>query len=52
MATIAVPLVFMIVGALIYALASKPQVARMGELAFFAGIFWLVHELSGHAFHF
>ena len=35
MATIAVPLVFMIVGALIYALASKPQVARMGELAFF-----------------
>ena len=52
MATIAVPLAFAIVGALIYALATNGKVARMGEITFFVGMLWLVNQLSSHMFHF
>jgi hypothetical protein len=52
MATIGVPLLVAIVGALMYALALNGKVARMGEISFFVGMFWLVHELGGHALHF
>ncbi len=52
MATIGVPLVVAIVGALMYALATNSKVVRMGEISFFVGMLWLVHELSGHALHF
>jgi len=52
MATIAVPLAFAIVGALIYALSEKNgKISRMGEITFFVGMFWLVNQISGHALH-
>ena len=51
MATIAIPLAFAILGALIYALSSKNSpVNRMGEITFFVGMFWLVYELLGRMF--
>jgi hypothetical protein len=33
-----IPLVFMVVGAAIYALSSNPKVAELGRLAYFAGM--------------
>lgn len=33
-----IPVVFMIIGALVYALSGNPKVAEMGKLAYFAGM--------------
>jgi hypothetical protein len=52
MATIVAPLVVCIAGALLFALSSNGKLARMGELAFFCGLFWVVYLLSGRALHF
>jgi hypothetical protein len=52
MATIAAPLVVAVVGALIFALSANGKIARMGEIAFAVGLFWLVYQLSGRALHF
>jgi hypothetical protein len=45
------PIVFMIVGALVYALSSNGKAAELGRLAYFAGLMWLVYSLMGHALH-
>jgi hypothetical protein len=52
MATAALPLVVCVGGALLYALSSNGKLARMGELAFFCGLFWLVYALSGRTLKF
>ncbi len=52
LATIAVPLAFAIVGALIYALSTNAKVVRMAEITFFVGMLWLVFRLSGQDVHF
>jgi Na+/phosphate symporter len=52
MATVAAPLVICVAGALLFALASNPKLARMGELAFFCGLFWLTYALTGRVLHF
>lgn len=44
--TILVPLLVFVVGALVYALASNGKVARLGEIAAFVGLFWLVGVLA------
>lgn len=49
MATIGVPLLVCIVGALLVAFV--PKGARLGEIAFFVGLFWLVYLLSGKSVH-
>ena len=41
------PLVLTIAGALVYAFAGNAKAAELGRLAFFCGLFWLVHETSG-----
>ncbi|HZU83828.1 MAG TPA: hypothetical protein VE987_12965 [Polyangiaceae bacterium] len=46
------PLVVAVAGALLYALASNPKLARMGEILFFCGAFWLVYLLGGKAVRF
>jgi hypothetical protein len=51
MATAALPLVVLIAGALLFALSSNGKVARMGELAFFVGLFWLVGVLASTKLH-
>lgn len=48
-ATVLVPLVVVVVGALAYALAGNPKLSEMGRLLFFVGILWLVYLLSGRA---
>jgi hypothetical protein len=41
-----------VVGALVYALSSNAKVARMGEIAFFVGLLWLVYQLGSRQLHF
>jgi hypothetical protein len=51
MATIAVPLVFALIGAMVYLLVNRNvKVARLGEITFFVGMLWLVYELLGRMF--
>jgi hypothetical protein len=49
LATVLVPFLVFIVGALVYALASNGKVARLGELAAFCGLFWLVAVFAHEA---
>ena len=51
LATVLVPLVFAVVGALIWALASNPKLQRIGEICMFWGIGWLVYVLSHTQWH-
>lgn len=43
------PLVFLVVGLLVWALASNAKVAEAGRITFFCGLFFLVWGLSGRA---
>ncbi len=51
MATIIIPLVVAVVGALMYALASNPKLSEMGRLLFFVGSMWTVYITIGKQFH-
>lgn len=42
-----VPLVVLILGALVFGLASNPKVSEMGRIAFFCGLFATVWVMSG-----
>jgi SpoU rRNA methylase family enzyme len=46
LATVLVPLAFAVVGAFVYALASKDKVVEMGRIAFAVGLLWLVYVLA------
>ncbi len=46
-----VPLLVLILGALVYALASNPKVCEMGRLAFFAGLLVLVWVMARVTVH-
>jgi hypothetical protein len=48
---IAWPLVFAVAGALVFAFAPG-KAARLGELAYFSGLFWLVYMMSHGALRF
>jgi hypothetical protein len=54
MATIAAPLVVALAGVLAFALSTNGKIVRIGEIAFFVGLLWLVWALtaSGRALHF
>ena len=41
------PLVFAVLGLLLWVFASHPKLVEVGRLVFFAGLFWLVYVLSG-----
>jgi hypothetical protein len=45
------PLLVLIIGLLIYVLASHAKVVEMGRLTFFVGLFWLVYSLVGKTVH-
>jgi hypothetical protein len=51
-ATIVVPAVVLVVGALMYALAGNPKLAEIGRIAYFVGLLWLVYEVMGRTLHF
>jgi hypothetical protein len=51
MIQVAWPLVFAVVGALVYAFAPG-KASRLGELAFFCGLLWLVYAMSHAALRF
>lgn len=42
------PLLFAVIGALVYALASSGKVAELGRIAFFAGFLVTMWTLAGH----
>ncbi len=44
-----VPVLVALVGLLLYAMASNPRVARIGEILFFVGAFWTVGHLAGRS---
>ena len=44
--TILVPLLVFVIGVLVYALSANGKVARIGEIATFCGLFWLVAVLA------
>jgi hypothetical protein len=52
MGTAVAPLVVCIAGALLFALSSNGKLARMGEIGFFVGLFWLVYLLAGRVLRF
>ena len=41
------PLIVLILGILLYSLASNVKVAEMGRIAFFVGLLWTVYPLIG-----
>lgn len=45
------PLVFVVVGALMYALCSSPKLAEIGRIIFFCGFFFLTSTLSNSTLH-
>ena len=52
LATVIFPLVFMVVGALAYALAANPKIQELGRLLFMAGAFALAFLLAGQKISF
>jgi hypothetical protein len=50
--SIALPLLIAVAGVLLYALAANPKLARIGEILFFCGAFWVVYLLGGKAVRF
>lgn len=52
MMTAAAPLIVLVLGTLVYALSGNPKVSKMGEYAYFVGLFWLVYLFAGAHVHF
>lgn len=52
MATILVPLLVCLAGALVYALSANGKVSELGRIAYFCGLLWLVYEFSSHVIRF
>lgn len=42
-----IPLLVLVVGVLMYALAANPKLAEIGRIMFAVGLFWLVWAVSG-----
>ncbi len=51
-ATILLPLLVCIIGALVYALAASQKLANLGALSFFAGLLVTLFQVSSHVIHF
>lgn len=45
-------LLIAIIGALVYAFAGNPKLARIGEILFFVGALWFVQSMTAHAIRF
>ena len=50
MATMIVPVVFAILGALAYALSANPKIQELGRLLFAAGVFAIAFNLATKTF--
>lgn len=50
MLTIIWPLLVVVAGALLYALAANPKLAELGRIMFFCGLLWTVYLLAGSSF--
>jgi hypothetical protein len=46
------PLLVAIVGVLVYALASNPNVSEMGRIAYAVGLLWTVYDVATRVVHF
>jgi hypothetical protein len=52
MVALLVPLLVLVVGALVYALAANPKLQDMGRIAYFVGLLWLVYDFATRMVHF
>lgn len=50
MLTILLPALIALVGLLMYALCANPKLARIGEILFFVGMFWVTYLLGSKTF--
>jgi hypothetical protein len=42
-----IPIAVALTGALVYGLGGSPKLQEIGRILFFAGVLWLVYDLSG-----
>ena len=40
------PLLVLVLGALLYALAANPKLSEMGRIAYFVGLLWTVYDIA------
>jgi hypothetical protein len=52
MVALLVPLLVLVVGALVYALAANPKLQEMGRIAYFVGLLWLIYDFATRMVHF
>ena len=52
MASIVIPLLVAVAGALVYALSTNPKLVEIGRILFFVGSFWTVYLCTGKLLHF
>jgi len=45
-----IPVIFIIMGLVIWVAAAKPKVSEFGKMAVFVGLFWLCSSLTTHYF--
>jgi hypothetical protein len=51
MNTLAIPVLFALVGALVYAVTTN-KASTLGLYLYFCGVFWLTYLLAGRSVHF
>jgi len=51
LATVAFPLLFAVVGALVYGYSKNSKLVELGRIVFFCGVLWLAYKLAGVVFH-
>ncbi len=50
-ATFIFPVLVMVVGLLLWILASNAKLSEIGRMSFQIGLFWTVYALMGHTIH-
>lgn len=52
MTTIAIPVLFAVLGALVYGFSTNAKVGELGRITYFVGFLWTVYMLGRATFHF
>ena len=52
MTTIAIPVLFAVLGAMVYGFAANAKVGELGKIAYFVGLLWAIYECCHATLHF
>lgn len=52
MTTIAIPVLFAVLGAMAYGFAANAKVGELGRITFFVGLFWTIYVCCHASLHF